>query len=79
MNVIVLKSRITVINAHKTKSKNLLEFGIISIYPPKTWPNTLRKWRKSTKEDSSLTESLTWRRLKAPKHNDVDKIAILEV
>ena len=75
----VLTSKIKVIKAHKTKSKNLLELGIISIYPPKTCPITLRKWRKSIKEESNLTESLTWRRLKAPKHNSAEEIVILEV
>ena len=65
--------------AHKTKSKNLLELGIISTYPPKICPITLRKWRISIKEDSNLTESLTWKRLKAPKDNNVKEIVILEI
>jgi hypothetical protein len=41
--MIVLTIKIKVIKAHKIKSKNLLELGIISIYPPKTCPITLRK------------------------------------
>ncbi len=76
--MIVLKSKIKVINAHKIKSKNLLELGIISTYPPKICPITLRKCRISIKV-KNLTESLTWRRLKAPKDNNERDIVILEI
>ncbi len=79
MNVNVLNNKIKVIKAQTTKSINLLESGIISTYPPKICPITLRKCRRSTKEDSNLTESLTCKRLKAPKNSNDNEIEILAI
>ena len=46
-------------NDKKGLGEFLLELGIISTYPPKICPITLRKWRISIKEERTLTESLT--------------------
>ena len=72
----VLMSKIKVIKVHIPKSINLLELGIIRTHPPKIWPTTLRKWRISKREDNNLTDSLTWRRLYAPKHSKENEIDI---